>query len=247
VHEWLVEDPLIPVREIAHTIPVAAIVVAMAAGAGSVALVQLAQTALQVKGSSPNHAGMLFWPEIGCALVAAFSFGRIIRTRWTAVFAAAGLGVIAGGAAVMSGAARGSDWLVVAGSGLVGFGVGSSVSPALFEAGFSLKSPLLPRVFAFVELLRGVAAFLVGPVVLQIAMVAKPPAAGLRTGMWIGAGIALAGLVTAAAIWLLGRARLSAPDVEPWMAGERPAIPSTPVAHAVRAARVERPERDLVH
>jgi MFS family permease len=65
VHEWLVENPLIPVRQIAHTIPVAAIVVAMAAGASSVALVQLAQTALQVKGSSPNHAGMLFWPEIG--------------------------------------------------------------------------------------------------------------------------------------------------------------------------------------
>jgi hypothetical protein len=60
-------------------------------------------------------------------------------------------------------------------------------------------------------------------------------------------GIALVGLLAAAAIWLLGRARLSAPDVEPWMAGERPAIPSTPVAHAVRPERVEQPEHDLVH
>jgi hypothetical protein len=247
VHEWRAENPLIPVRQLAHTIPIAAIVVAMAAGASSVALVELAQTALQVKGSSPTHAGMLFWPEIGAALVAAFSFGRIILTRWTAPFAAAGLAMIAGGAVVLTGAARGGDWLVIVGSGLVGFGVGASVSPALFLTGFSLRSPQLPRVFAFVELLRGVAAFLTGPAVLQIATTAaKPPAVGLRTGVWIAGGIAFIGLVAAVAIWLLGRARLSAPDVEPWMAGERPAIPSTPVAAAVRPERFDRAQRDFV-
>jgi MFS family permease len=247
VHEWYAEDPLIPVRQLAHTIPVAAIVVAMAAGASSVALVELAQAALQVKGSSPNHAGMLFWPEIGCALIAAFSFGRIILTRWTAPFAATGLALIAGGAAVLTGAARGSDALVIVGSGMVGFGVGASVSPALFLAGFSLKSPQLPRVFAFVELLRGVAAFLTGPAILQIAMTAaKPEAVGLRTGIWIAGGIALVGLIAAGTIWALGRAPLCAPDVEPWMQGERPAIPSTPVADAVRPARFERAEREPV-
>jgi ABC-type dipeptide/oligopeptide/nickel transport system permease subunit len=41
-HEWRTEDPLIPVRSLAHTIPVAAIVVAMTAGCASVAVVQLA-------------------------------------------------------------------------------------------------------------------------------------------------------------------------------------------------------------
>jgi hypothetical protein len=35
-------------------------------------------------------------------------------------------------------------------------------------------------------------------------------------------------------------AQTSAPDVEPWMEGERPAIPSTPVADAVRPARAGR-------
>jgi hypothetical protein len=136
---------------------------------------------------------------------------------------------------------------VIVGSGMVGFGVGASVSPALFLAGFSLESPQLPRVFAFVELLRGVAAFLTGPAILQIAMTAaKPEAVGLRTGTWIAGGIALAGLLAAAAIWLLGRARLSVPDVEPWMEGERPAIPSTPVGDALRPARFERAGREPV-
>jgi MFS family permease len=214
---------------------VAAIVIAMAAGAASVALVQLAQVGLQAKGASPNHAGMLFWPEFAMALVAALLFGRLILTRWTAVLAFSGLAVLAGGAVVLTGSARGSDWLVLIGSALVGIGVGSSVSPALFLAGFSLPSQNLPRVFAFVELLRGVAAFLVGPVLLQLAMTAtKPLPVGLRTSFWIAGGIALLGLVVAGAIALAGRLRLQAPDVQRWMDGEGPAIGSAPLGDAVR-------------
>jgi MFS family permease len=234
-HQWLSENPLIPVRKLAHTVPLTAIVIAMAAGAASVALVQLTQVALQTKGATPNHAGMLFWPEFAMALVAALIFGRLILTRWTAVMAFAGLAVLAGGAVVLTGAARGSDWLVVVGSAMVGIGVGSSVSPALFLAGFSLESQNLPRVFAFVELLRGVAAFLVGPVLLQLAMTAtKPLPVGLRTGTWIAGGVALFGLIVAGAIALSGRLRLQEPDVDRWMAGDGTAIGSPPVGGAFR-------------
>jgi MFS family permease len=240
-HEWRSRDPLIPVRQIAHTVPIAAIVVAMAAGAASVALVQLVQTALQMKGASPNHAGMLFWPEFAMAVATALLFGRLLRTRWLALLPAAGLAVLAGGAVVLTGAARGSDALVIVGSGLVGFGVGASVSPALFLAGFSLQSTQLPRVFAFVELLRGVAAFLVGPVLLQLALTTtSSPPVGLRTATWIAGGIALAGLIAAVAVAVIGRMRLREPDVERWMDGEGPAIPSEPVGVAVRGEDDER-------
>jgi MFS family permease len=235
VHQWRSDDPLIPVRKLAHTVPVAAIVIAMAAGAASVALVQLTQAGLQAKGVSPGHAGLLFAPEVGMALVAAFLFGRLILTRWTAVLAFGGLMVLAGGGVVLTGSARGPDALVLVGSGLVGFGVGASVSPALFLTGFSLESPYLPRVVAFVELLRGVAAFLVGPALLQLAMTAtKPLPVGLRTSIWVATGIALAGLLVACAVALAGRMRLNEPDVETWMRGEGTAIPSPPVAAAAR-------------
>jgi MFS family permease len=237
VHQWISEDPLIPVRKIAHTVPVLAIVVAMAAGAASVGLVQLTQTALQMKGVAPRHAGMLFWPEIGMALVAALIFSRLFFTRYTPLLALGGLAVLAAGGVVLTGAARGGDALVVVGSGLVGFGVGASVSPALFLAGFSLPSSDLPRVFAFIELLRGVAAFLVGPALLQLAMTTRPPDAGLRDATWIAAAVAAAGLVVAAGIALAGRMRLHVPDVERWQEGEGTAIPSPPIAAAVRAPR----------
>jgi MFS family permease len=236
-HQWRSDDPLIPVRKIAHTVPVMAIVIAMAAGAASVALVQLAQTALQTKGVAPRHAGMLFWPEIAMALVAALIFSRLFFTRHTPLLALGGLAVLAAGGVVLTGVARGGDALVVIGSGLVGFGVGASVSPALFLAGFSLPSEDLPRVFAFIELLRGVAAFLVGPALLQLAMTTKPPAAGLRDATWVATAVAAGGLAVAVAIALAGRLRLHAPEVERWQAGDGTAIPSPPIAGAVRASR----------
>jgi hypothetical protein len=36
------------------------------------------------------------------------------------------------------------------------------------------------------------------------------------------------------AVWVLGRARLSEPDVEPWLDGEEPAIPSPRVLALTR-------------
>lgn len=234
-HEWRTPDPLIPVRQLAHTIPVAAIIVAMTAGAASVALVQLAQAGLQLKGASPDHAGMLFWPEVAMALVAALLFGRMLRGRWTALLPLAGLVVLCGSAAVLTGAARGGDALVIVGSGMVGFGVGASVSPALFLTGFSLRSTQLPRVFAFIELLRGFAAFLLGPALLQLAMTATSSTPiGLRTATWVAGAIALIGLIAAVGIGLTGRIRLRAPDLDRWFAGDGPAIPSEPIGAWVR-------------
>jgi hypothetical protein len=60
--------------------------------------------------------------------------------------------------------------LVAAGSALIGLGVGAS-SPALFLAGFSLRSAQIQRLFALIELLRGVTAFLVAPILLYLATV----------------------------------------------------------------------------
>jgi MFS family permease len=84
VHPWRSADPLIPVRKVARTVPVTAIVIAMSAGAASVALVQLAQTALETRGVEPAHGGMLFWPEIGMALLAATATALHGRLRLNA-------------------------------------------------------------------------------------------------------------------------------------------------------------------
>jgi hypothetical protein len=219
-----------PVRKLATTIPIAAILVAMCAAAVSVGLVDLAEAALELKKTDPTHGAMLFWPEFGGAVAMAVVFGLVFFTRWLPALVLAGLAVLVGAAAVLSGVATGSEALVVVGSGATGVGVGASVAPALFTTGFTLPSPELPRVFALIELLRGVAAFLTGPLLLHMSeTVGASPAAGIESAIWVAFGIALVGAVVAASIWVAGRARLQVPDVEPWLAGESPAIESPPL------------------
>ena len=230
VHQYSVEDALMPVEKLASPIPVAAILTAMCAAAVAVGLVDLAQSALEAKKVDPTHEAMLFWPEFGGAVAMAVVFGLIFFTRWIPALALAGMAVLAGAAAVLSGVATGSEALVVVGSGAVGVGVGASVAPALFTTGFTLPSPQLPRVFALIELLRGVAAFLAGPLLLHMSeTVGASPAAGIESAVWVCFGVALVGGAVAISIWVAGRARLQVPDIEPWLEGEKPAIESTPL------------------
>jgi MFS family permease len=233
-HQFRARNPLMPVRSLATTFPVAGVIVAMCAGAMSVAVIDLAITAAQTR-MSPAHLGMLFWPQFGGAIVMAVVFGTLFRTRFVPLVAFAGMALLAGGAAVLSGVATGGDAVVAVGSGLVGLGVGASVSPALFTAGFSLRSAQLPRVFAMVELLRGVAAFIAGPVLLHLARTAVTPApAGIETAVWICFALAVAGGLAAAALFALAGGRLQRPNLDAWLAGERPAIHSPPLFALLR-------------
>jgi hypothetical protein len=228
VYEYRIGNPLMPVERLATTWPVAQILIAMCAGAASVALVELAEVALQGRGVSPSHAAMLFWPEFGAALAAAAVFGALFRTRFVPLLPFAGLVVLAGGGAILTGAAAGSDAVVLVGAGLVGLGEGAAVSPALFVSGWSLPSRTLPRVFALVELLRAVAAFLVGPLLVHLAESA------LGAATWIGVGIAVGGALVAAAIAAAGRPALRDPELGTWLAGDGPAIESPPVGARLR-------------
>ncbi len=232
IHQYAVADPLMPVEKLANPIPLAAILVAMCAAAAAVGLVDLAQSALELKKVDPTHAAMLFWPEFAGAVAMAVTFGLLFFTRWVPALALGGMFVLAGAAAVLTGVGSGSEALVVVGSGATGVGVGASVAPALFTTGFTLPSPQLPRVFALIELLRGVAAFLAGPLLLHMSeTVGADPSAGIESAVWVAFAIALLGGIVALAVWVAGRARLQRPDIEPWLEGEKPAIESPSLGH----------------
>jgi hypothetical protein len=154
---------------------------------------------------------------------AAYAFGTVLAVQF---------------AVHLSGVTKGSDALVLIGSGLVGLGVGASVSPALFIAGFSLLSTRLQRVFALVELLRGVAAFMVAPIILHIAMtVGSSPSDGIGPATWVCFAIAAGGGLLAIVLFVAGRARLQRPDLESWDAGEKPAWYSPPLLAGLRRQR----------
>ncbi len=232
--EGLLPRALMPVRQLTTTLPLIGVVVAMAAGAASVAIVELVQTAFKTR-TTPLHLGMLFWPEFGGAVATALVFGAVFRTRFVPFVAFAGMTMLAGGAALLSGVAHGPQALVVIGSGLVGIGVGASVSPALFIAGFSIPSAQIQRVFALVELLRGVAAFMFAPIILHLVMtVGGGPPAAIGIGMWVCFGIAAGGGLIAVYLFWLGRARLQRPDLDRWQDGEAPAWDSPRLAAGIR-------------
>jgi MFS family permease len=238
VHQYLATRSLMPVRQLASTKPVAGIITAMCAAAASVAAVSLAELALKTT-TSPVHGAMLFWPEFGGAVVSAIAFALLLRTRWLSAGAFTGIGLLAGGVAIMTGVATGPHVLVVVGSGLIGIGVGAAVAPALFIAGFTVVSSQLQRVIAMIELLRAVAAFLAAPILLHLAMTVNggPKGAGINTGMWVCLAIAAGGGFVSVYLFVLGRARPQRPDIERWQEGEGPAWDSPPLAAGIRGGR----------
>ena len=242
-HQAFVRDPLMPVRQLGHTIPLAAIALAMFAGAGSVALVGLLQLTIESNGLSTA----LFWPELAGAVLTAVAFGYLLFTRWVPLLAFAGLLFLVGTALLLTGAASGDTTLIALGTGGIGLGVGGSVAPGLFVAGFAVGSQQLPRIFALVELLRGVAAFLTAPLLIHLAQTsgANLPD-GVQTATWATFGLLLLGLVVVAGVVLIGGVRLQRPRIEAWLDGDGVAIDSAPLGAALRRRRRRRAEREAV-
>jgi MFS family permease len=234
VHQASVADPLMPVRKLAHTIPVAAVVLAMFAGAGSVALTGLLTLVIE----SRDLSTAVFWPEFGGAVVTALLFGRFFFTRYVPVLVIGGLLLLTGAAVFLTGAATDSTGLLAVGTGAIGLGVGASVAPGLFVAGFSLPAMQLPRVFALVELLRGVAAFLTAPLLIHLATTHGGGLdAGIEAAVWATFGLLLVGALLVGAIVWSGGVRLQRPDIEPWLANEKTALDSPALGAALRRRR----------
>lgn len=238
VHQYRKRRPLMPVEQLATTFPVVGILVALAASAGAFGLMDLSLTALEQR--DPAQVALLFLPELAAAMVTAAIFGAIFRTRLTPLYAIGGLVVLCAAAAVLAGVATGGELRVAVGAGLLGLGVGAAVSPGLFIAGFSLASAQIQRVFALIELQRGVTAFLFAPVVLYLAGILSPrTAAGISDAAWICFGICAAAIVAALFLLLAGGARLQRPDLERWQDEGEPAWESPELLAALRTSSAD--------
>ena len=218
------------------TVPVAGIVVALAAAAASVTATDLTAAVLAPH-YTPLHLGLLFLPELAGALLTAVALGVVLKQRELHYLPLVGMAFLAAGIAVFRIQVPPTQALTLIGSGLTGIGLGAAVAPALFVAGFSLPAASLQRVFAIVELLRAVAAFMVAPVFAHFAAtVGGNPTAGTGIALWIGLGIAISGAVAAVLLYALGGARPQTPDLARFMDGEGPAWYSPPLLAAVRGA-----------
>ena len=240
VYEYRARNPLLTLRSLNTTIPVTGIVVAICAAAASTSALGLTAAVLAPR-YPPLHLGLLYVPEFVGAVVTSIVLGAVFTTRGIHYFVLAGMVFLAAGILVLRSAVPPTAVLTLAGSGLVGVGIGASVTPALFLAGFSLRSGAVQRVFAILELLRAVAAFLVVPILLHFAAtLAGLPTAAMGTALWICFGLSAGGAIVAVALYVLGGARPSAPSVQRWMDGQAPAWESPPLLAAIRHGPAER-------
>jgi hypothetical protein len=151
------------------------------------------------------------------------------------------MGFLAAGIAVFRIQLPPTQALALLGSGLTGIGLGATVAPALFVAGFSLPSHNLQRVFAIIELLRAVAAFMIAPVFAHFAVtVGGNVRAGTGIALWIGFALSIGGGVIGVLLYALGGARPQTPNLDRFLAGDAPAWYSPPLLAAVRRGLRER-------
>jgi hypothetical protein len=235
VNQYRSRRPLLTIRTmLSSTVPVAGIVVALAAAAASVSATALTASELAHR-YAPLHLGLLYLPELGGAVVTAVLLGVVLNRRQMQYLPLAGMAFLAAGIGVFRVQVPPSGALTLIGSGLTGIGLGAAVAPALFVAGFSLPAASLQRVFAIVELLRAVAAFMIAPVFAHFAVtVGGNAGAGTGIALWIGFGLAIGGAVAAVLLYVLGGARPQTPDLGRFLAGEAPAWDSPPLLAAVR-------------
>lgn len=235
VYQFRAANPLLTVRTmLTSAIPVAGVGVALFAAAASVAATALTANVL-LQTYSPVHVGLLYLPELGGAVVMAFVFGVVITRRAMHYLPLVGMGFLAAGIVVFWFALPANQPLALLGSALTGLALGATVAPALFVAGFSLQSASLQRVFAIIELLRAVAAFMVAPILAHFAVTASADlSVGTGYALWIGFGLAVGGAVFGVAIYLLSGARPQRPDLDEFIDGDSPAWYSPPLLARVR-------------
>jgi MFS family permease len=238
VNQYRSRRPLLTIRSmLSSTMPVAGIVVGLFAAAASVSATELTAATLAPY-YGPLHLGLLYLPELGGAVLTAIALGVVLNKREMHYLPLVGMVFLAAGIAVFRIQIPSTQGLTLLGSGLTGIGLGASVAPALFVAGFSLPSASLQRVFAIVELLRAVAAFMIAPVFGHFAAtVGGSTAAGTGIALWIGFGLAVGGGMIAVLLYVLGRARPQTPDLERFVAGEAPAWYSPPLLSGIRKNR----------
>jgi hypothetical protein len=234
VYQYRGTRVLLTLRPLASTFPVAGIVVAVCAAAASVSAIALTSATLASR-YAPLHLGLLYLPELGGAVLASIAFGVVFSSKYIHYFALFGMLCLAAGILVIQGTIPPTAGLTLVGSALIGIGVGASVVPALFLAGFSLRSASIQRVFAILELMRAFAAFMIVPILVHFAVsMAGLPTEAMRTTLWVCFGLAVGGTVVGVLIYVLGGTAPPAPSLDRFLGGSEPGWQSPPLFAAIR-------------
>lgn len=232
-------QPLMPMKPISNTLPVTGTLNAMVVGAVFTTLLELIEVYLaDVTRYSPVKIGLLIAPQLLGVIISAVLFRHVVTTKWTPYMALSGLvSVIIGGAVLLGMSPSNAAPVTAVAAFFLGYGAGAGVTPGLFLAGFSVSALQLGPTFALVELLRSEAAFLVGPVLVQLAITRSSLTHGFHLSVLIVFAFALAAGVFLIALYMAGGARPKAPDLAGWISGTSTGYHSPPLLAGIRKSR----------
>ncbi|RPF71761.1 MFS transporter [Aurantiacibacter spongiae] len=220
------QTPLVPIHKTIHTLPIIGTLIAAFAGGVFLSLLELSVgRTMQLWQFTPLKTGLTFSPLLLGAALAALILARLFRSRYLPVLILVGLVMMIGSGIMLIALASSSPWpwLSLALT-LLGFGAGATVSPALFLAAFSLRSSLLPRVFAFIELVRSVGDFLMGPILRQYAATLAAPEPltdhAVALSMAIALAVGVIGTIVCTVLFRAAFRRLPVPQVDTWLEEE---------------------------
>ncbi|WP_405591612.1 MFS transporter [Streptomyces sp. NBC_01190] len=231
--------PLMPMKPISNTLPVTGTLNAMVVGAAFTTLLELIEVYLINKVHySPVKTGLLIAPQLLGVTISAVLFRKVVTTKWTPYLALSGLISVVIGAGVLLGMSSSNAAPVTAVAALfLGYGAGAGVTPGLFLAGFSVSALQLGPTFALVELLRSEAAFLVGPVLVHLAITRSSLQNGFHLSVLIVLIFAVVSGVLLLGLYLAGGARPAAPDLAGWISGTSTGYHSPPLFSRFRKQR----------
>ena len=188
---------------------------------------------------------MLYLPEVAGAVITAVVLGLVITKRAMHYLPLVGMVFLAAGILVFAvnvppSQAATLHWLRPDRHRARRHGRAGVVRGGLLVASANLQ-----RVFAIVELLRAVAAFMVAPIFVYFAAtVGSSLEVGTQIALWIGFGLAVVGALVGVALYALGGARPQTPDLPRFLEGKRPAWYSPPLLARVRRAMTTARSRD---
>jgi MFS family permease len=241
--EYHKEQPLSPVKQLWHTLPVVGTLAAMIGGAAFFTFLELALLYLaRVSHVSLLSTGLAVWPEVAGVVITATLLGVLFTTRYLPVLVLGGMLLLIGGGALLLTlhGVTGSRQTVLEAAGLLGLGAGATVSPGLFLAGLSLPAQNVGRTFALVELVRSLANFILAPVMVAVALIAsggRPLSVnGLHEAIWITEWATIALTLGGVALFLLGGVGLQRPNLIAWIKENQPAIGSQRLAQTIRSS-----------
>jgi hypothetical protein len=217
--EYRNNDGLLPFKKMLVAYALIGFVGAAAGNAVYVADTQMfnidAQRVLHLQ---PMQIAASTWPLFLMTIVTGLAFSKILTTKWVPLYTLIGLIALCIG----SGLLFNNRW---AATFLIGFGAGSTITPALFTVGLSMPRDIIARAIAGVEVVRLTIGFTSGPLAQHSDLLH-----GVRSTMVYVVGFGMLSTAIVVALLLKYYRNPHAPDFVRYIKEGTPAFDSPPLA-----------------